>query len=158
MLKTLAGAAALTLTALPTLAANIYGQNGDLVGPAVGPGVALALPKSAPGVTAAQFIQVAFNRPVWTSSLYFQSEDCTGARFIPYDPNVDLLPTAQFDGQSFWGGIISQAGIYKMQSKFVAVLPDGFECQVIPRGQRQIRAAPTFQFGIGATPPFRIVP
>lgn len=140
------------------MAAQIVGQNEGVIGPVVGPGIALDISLKSIGVTSAQYIHVAKNRPVWTTGIYFQSEDCTGARFIPFDPDVDLYPTAQFDGQTFWGGIVNQAGIYKMKSKFTSVGDQGWECQEVPKGQRQLEVAPTFPFNPNVTPPFRIVP
>src|SRR5215831_10453817 len=165
MLKTLATGALLASVAFPAQAAEVFSNNNVDMGPIVGlPGtVVRRLPPDncGPDITscgAFHFIEVAAKNLVRNTLFYFQSTNCIGTRFIPYDPTLELLPTARFDenGHFLWGADFQFAtpGVFTMESELV-VNGQKIDCVRLHK-DRQIAAIRAFQSELTPMPPFTV--
>jgi len=167
MWKTLATGALLASVAFPTHAAEVFSNNNVDMGPIVGaPGtVVRQLPSDAgcgPDINCGpfHFIEVSANNLVLNTLFYFQSTNCTGTRFIPFDPNLELLPTARLDdprvGAILWGADLrfSTPGVFTMESK-LAVNGQKVDCVRLHK-DKQVAAIRAVRSGLEPMAPFTV--
>ena len=176
MLKTLAGVGISVLAlATPALAANVYDAKGKLVGELIsleatdwtanpvyniynGVGeiepqiafsrlVLITEPNYGP-----QLVKVGRNGLVVESAFYFQTErDCSGLFFLLYNPSVDLVPHAQYDGQSLWVVDPKGAANYGVESALI-----NGTCEPFLPFDKAVAAAPAHAVTVSFTPPFSV--
>lgn len=117
MRKSIIGLAALLLGSPPAFALDLYNEAGTLVAEHAGIDSATnadLVIMTLNGIK--HLVAVGADGPVVNVLLYFSQPGCNGTPMAAYNPAINLLPKATWDGQTAWPLQLSTASIYLIAS------------------------------------------